>query len=146
MAFEGRFRDWAVYIRGEGAEKACYAVSKPVEWEPDRVSRTGVSVYVSTFLQDGVREEVSINFHFGAAPDAGFPPVILLDGEQYLFFVRDRRAFIEDKEREPELVAAMRRGRRMTVKARNRAGAEAEYVFSLYGVTAALRHVGKICE
>jgi hypothetical protein len=60
--------------------------------------------------------------------------------------VKDSSAVLEERAAEPELETERQRGRTMTVKARTRAGAQAEYVFSLHGVTAALRHVREECE
>ena len=64
-----------------------------------------------------------------------------VDGRKFSLFTRGNSAWVENAAEEPQLVAAMRAGSAMTVKAVSRRGTNTSYSYSLKGVTAALSQI-----
>jgi hypothetical protein len=56
-------------------------------------------------------------------------------------FTQGDGAWLKNKAEEPSLVAAMRAGSKMNVAGQSRRGTNTSYVYSLSGVTAALKDV-----
>jgi hypothetical protein len=70
---------------------------------------------------------------------------VSIDGKGFTMFTKGNSAWAENAAKEPELVADMRAGTKMTVKAVSDRGTNTEYTYSLSGVTAALDKV-KDCK
>ena len=64
-----------------------------------------------------------------------------VDGRDFTFFTRGSSAWVENAAQEPQLVAAMKAGTSMTVKAVSRRGTDTSYSYSLRGITAALNQI-----
>ena len=60
--------------------------------------------------------------------------------------VETYEAAVQSPDTERNLVAAMRRGSKMVVKGRNNEGTETTDVYSLSGITAALKYVSQNCN
>jgi hypothetical protein len=144
LTLEGRFEDWAVFVRDREDGESCYAVTWPYRWQPAEAGDGRSHLYVSTFLNRGVRSEISMTL--GTALDEDGPAVGTIKKQEFALLVRGRRLFPKDAEEEKRLMASMRRWRRMTVNARSRAGNELEYRFSLRGLVDALGHLKKVCK
>jgi hypothetical protein len=64
-----------------------------------------------------------------------------VDGRNFTLFSRGNSGWVENAAEEPQLVAAMKAGTSMTVKAVSRRGTDTSYSYSLKGVTAALNKI-----
>ena len=65
----------------------------------------------------------------------GAKVVVDVDGKKYSMFSKADSAWMENAAEEPQLVAALRAGRSMTVSATSRRGTNTSYTYSLSGVT-----------
>src|SRR5712671_1469690 len=54
------FKDWSVYSAGKGADRTCFAVSKPTETTPSNVKRDAVSFLISSWPAQKKKNEPSI--------------------------------------------------------------------------------------
>lgn len=142
--FMEEFKDWSTFKAETGGSLLCFAVSEPTDSEPKGVQRGNVYFYVSSWPKDGVAGEVSLKIGYDFATDA--TTVVTIGSQTFELFNNSDKAFVESPAQERELVQAMRRGNRMTVKGRSARGTETTDTFSLSGITAALRHVERNCS
>src|SRR5690606_3030260 len=66
---------------------------------------------------------------------------VSVDGKSFVLFTKDKAAWVENAAEEPALVAAMKGGTTMTVKATSSRGTNTSYSYSLSGISAALKQI-----
>ncbi len=142
--FRGQHNDWRVFTRGTGAERVCYAVTRPTESRPGDVAHGEVYFFVSSWASGAAREQPSFMAGYELRPDN--PPRASVGNDRVTFFVSEQEGFVEERRDETRLVDAMRRGATMRVEAVSARGTNTAYIFSLSGITAALRQVGELCS
>jgi hypothetical protein len=72
---------------------------------------------------------------------AGSKVTITVDDKTFTMFTKGRSAWLENAAEEPALVSAMRTGHQMTMGAVSKRGTKTGYVFSLQGISAALKKI-----
>ena len=142
--FQGQHNDWRVFTRGSGAERICYAVSRPTDSRPGDVDHGDVYFFVSSWANDAAREQPS--FLAGYELRADNPPRASVGSDRVMMYVAEREGFVEEPREEARLVNAMRRGATMRVEAVSARGTNTAYTFSLSGVTAALSQANELCR
>lgn len=142
--FRGQHHDWRVFTRGTGAERICYAVTRPTDSRPGDVAHGEVYFFVSSWASGAAREQPSFIAGYELRPDN--PPRASVGNDRVTFFVSEQEGFVEERRDETRLVDAMRRGATMRVEAVSARGTNTAYIFSLSGITAALRQVGELCS
>jgi len=132
----GQFRDWGAISYDSPTGKVCYALSIPQTKQPANVNH-GDNFFVIT--QRG-NQNVTYEPQFiaGYTLREGSKVTVNVDGTDFSFFVKDNSAWTENAAQDPALVAAMKSGSQMVVKATSRRGTNTTYEYSLSGVTAAL--------
>ena len=136
----GTFNDWTMWsytgsYNGNGEGKVCYIYSEPDRMQPDRLDHGRVSFSVTTSPSQGIENEA--NFVAGYALKEQSSVVIEVDGKSFTMFAQGDSAWLVNKADEPLLLAAMKAGSTMVVKATSRRGNATTYNYSLSGVTAA---------
>jgi len=142
--FVEKNKNWSVFEHSGADGKLCFAVSKPTDFEPKQMQRDDIYFYVSTWPKDGVRDEISIKAGYAYAENS--TTTVTIGSEVFELFNNGDKSFVESPAQERQLVQAMRRGSRMTVKGRSKEGTETVDVYSLSGVTASLREVEQNCR
>lgn len=142
--FRGQHNDWRVFTRGSGGERVCYAITRPRDSRPGDVNHGEVYFFVASWANGSAREQPSFMAGYDLRPDN--PPRAIVGNDRVTFFVSEREGFVEERRDETRLVDAMRRGATMRVEAVSARGTNTAYIFSLSGVTAALRQVGELCN
>ncbi len=143
--FVERFADWSTYDAvSEANQKLCFAVSKPKDLEPKNVKRGDIYFYVSSWPKDGVANEVSVKIGYDFAKDS--TSKVSIGSDVFELFTDGDKAFVESPAQERRLVAAMRRGSKMLVRGRSVRGTSTTDVYSLSGITAALKNLEQICR
>jgi hypothetical protein len=142
--FQGQHNDWRVFTRGSGAERICYAVTRPSDSRPGDVDHGDVYFFVSSWANGAAREQPS--FIAGYELRADNPPRASVGSDRVTMYVSDREGFVEEPRDEARLVDAMRRGATMRLEAVSARGTNTAYTFSLSGVTAALRQASELCR
>ncbi|MGO4571622.1 hypothetical protein [Microvirga sp. 2TAF3] len=87
--------------------------------------------------------EASLRTGYDFAPEA---IRVFVDDTPFTMIPRGHYAWLRREEREGEFMAALMKGRIMTVEAVSKRGNRTSYTFSLKGVTAAMRRAGRECR
>ena len=145
----GTFNDWTMWsyngsYSGNGQGKICYIYSEPDEMQPPRLEHGRVSFSVTTSPAQGVANEA--NFVAGYTLQEQSSVTVEIDGKRFTMFTQGDSAWLLNKDEEPQLLAAMKAGRSMVVKAKSRRGNETTYSYSLSGVTAATEKMSDECK
>lgn len=132
----GQFRDWGAISYQAPNGKVCYAVSVPSSKLPTSVDHGDNFFVVTQRGSQNVTYEPQ--FIAGYTLQESSKVTVTIDGKSFTFFSKDNTAWTENAAQDPVLVAAMKAGARMTVKAISRRGTNTTYEYSLSGITAAL--------
>ncbi|GAB4355235.1 MAG: invasion associated locus B family protein [Oricola sp.] len=135
----GEFKDWGAFSYDSGNGKVCYALSVPTSKLPTNVDHGDNFFLVTQRTKQNVTYEPQ--FMAGYPLREGSKVSVVVDGKEFTFFTKDNSAWVENAAQEPALVAAMKAGSKMTVKATSRRGTNTSYEYSLSGVTAALEAI-----
>lgn len=134
--------DWHVYTLAAGSGKTCYIGSKPAN-ESGNYNRRGEPYALVTHRSAGV-DEVSVS--------SGYPyqlnkeVIVKIDNQkEQRLFIRDELAWAYDSKQDAALVAAMKRGNRMTVRGTSRKDSYSLDTYSLKGFTRAYDAMKKSC-
>lgn len=134
-----QFDAWGAYSYDSGGGKVCYVLSVPTVKTPADVNHGDIFFLIS--------QRPGQNISYEPQAMMGYPlkdaskVEVTVDGKNFSLFTRGNSAWVENAAEEPQLVAAMRAGSDMTVKATSRRGTGTTYKYSLKGVTAALNQV-----
>jgi hypothetical protein len=136
----GKFNKWSMWsytgsYGGKGQGKVCYIYSEPDKMQPPRLDHGRVSFSITISPVDGVAAEA--NFVTGYPMKEQSSVTVQIGDRNFTMFTQGDSAWLVNKEEEPALLAAMKDGASMVVKAVSRRGNETTYNYSLAGVTAA---------
>jgi invasion protein IalB len=139
-SLDGTFNDWTIWsytgsYNGAGEGKVCYIYSEPDKMTPDKLDHGRVSFSVTVSPSQGVANEA--NFVAGYALKEQSPVTVEVDNKKFTMFTQGDSAWLVNKYDETQLLAAMKAGKSMVVKATSRRGNQTTYNYSLSGVTAA---------
>ena len=84
-----------------------------------------------------INSEIKLNETFKTS----LSKTVTIDNKNFVMFVKDSSAWVENAAEEPALVAAMKGGSTMTVKATSARGTATSYTYSLSGISAALQKI-----
>lgn len=143
LKLEGKYSDWSVYSRAEGGDKICYAISEPKSKSPTSVNHGEIYFMVSNWKSGAAKEQPS--FMAGYPLKTNRAPEARVGSAKYGMFVAENESFIESTNDEKALVAKMKAGATMNVKAVSARGTNVNYAFSLKGITAALKKAKASC-
>ena len=141
--FLQQFNDWSSYVRDDTGQKICFAVSQPKDSEPKKVNRGQIVFYLTTWKKDNIKNQVSVKI--GYPLKAGSKVTATIDANTFTLYVKDDKAFIEKLEDQARLITAMQKGAKMIVKGTSARGTITTDIYSLSGITAALKHVAQSC-
>ena len=134
-----QFQAWGVYKYDTGGKTACFALSKPVNQEPRSVNHGDNWFFVYKRPEANVNLEPEVRAGYNLKP--GSAVTVTVDANSFTFDPADASAWMADAAKEPDFVAAAKRGRNMVVNATSRRGTNTKYTYSLMGITAALNKV-----
>lgn len=144
----GDYGDWSVYVGESNGSRQCYAATQPIEQRKSQEVKVRGRPFliVSTFLSENVRDEVSVTLGFEADNNKTLE-IAIDESVTYKLFSEGEHAFVNDAADNDPLVAALRRGgvAEVTSVSKSR-GTVITDVYSLKGVTAALRSVSEVCQ
>jgi hypothetical protein len=145
----GTFKDWTAWsfngtYAGNGEGKVCYIYSEPSKAQPSGLDHGRVSFSVTSSPSQGVQNEA--NFVAGYQLKEQSSVTVDIDGKKFTMFTQGDSAWLLDKEEEPQLLAAMKKGKAMVVSAVSRRGNKTTYNYSLSGVTAAADKMISECQ
>jgi invasion protein IalB len=140
----GEFNDWAVYTYKGKNGSVCYAVSQPKDSTPKNVNRDPVHFLITNRPGDNVRGEV--NTIIGYPFKKGSTATLQIDGSSFTLFTSGDGAWADSSNKDQQVVAAMKRGAKMTVTGRSQRGTQTVDQYSLSGVTAAVDKINGTCK
>ena len=137
-------KQWGVYSFTSQKGKVCYVLSQPREKSPADRNHGDVFFFVSTRPGDKVVAEPSVIVGYTFKPDSKV--TVTIDGNNFSMFTQGEGAWIEKAGDEDKLINAMRAGSEMKVVGRSSRDTQTSYVYSLSGVTAALKESEQLCK
>ncbi|MBV9751894.1 MAG: hypothetical protein JO188_05185 [Hyphomicrobiales bacterium] len=139
----GQFDDWIAYAT-PGAKKICYALSVPKERLPKNLNRDPGYLFVSYRPDEKVRGEIAVVMGFAVKENS--PAEALLGSNKFELAGKDTSLFVHNAAEEGTMLAAMKRGGSLVVKASSKRGNETTDRFSLAGIVQALDRAEKECK
>ena len=136
--------DWGAYTAGSGKAKTCYALAKPAERQPASLKREPGYLFISNRPAESVKNEVSFVMGFEVKPNSS--PKAEVGSENFDLVAKGSNLWIKNPEEEPQLVAALRKGQKLVVKAQSKRGAASTDTFVLSGVAQMLDRAAKDCQ
>jgi invasion protein IalB len=134
-----QFKNWGAYSYKSGNSTVCYVLSVPTTKEPASVDHGDVFFIVSQRPGQNISYEPQSMMGYTLKADSKVN--VTIDKRNFVMFVKDKAAWVENAAEEPALVAAMKTGSSMTVKATSLRGTATSYSYSLAGISQALKKI-----
>jgi hypothetical protein len=136
-----QFKAWGAYFYKGASGKVCYVltVPDPKQLTPPKVDHGDVFFLVTQRPGQNISYEPQAMLGYDL--QAGSKVNVTVDGRAFIMFTKGRSAWLENAAEEPALVAALRSGHSMTMGAVSKKGTQTGYVFSLSGISAALKKI-----
>ncbi len=138
-----RYQDWTVYKAKTKDGTLCFAASTPKDYEPKNVNRGDIFFYITTWPKYKVKEEISVKLGYPLSTSS--TPAIKIGTKNFSLFEKGDRAYIHSS-LEKGLLKAMRAGQKMTVNGVSKRGTKTKDIYSLSGITAALKATKTACQ
>lgn len=138
------FNAWSAHANTGGGKKVCFVVSQPRDSEPKNVKRGPIFFYISMYPSENVPNEVSVKM--GYPLRSGVDAEVKIGGTTFPLFTKDEGAFVEKRDDENKLVAAMKAGAEMVVQGRSTRGTLTTDKYSLSGISDAIDRARKECS
>lgn len=134
-----QFKAWGAYSYKSNGGTVCYVLSVPTAKEPAAVDHGDIFFIVSQRPGQNISYEPQAMV--GYKLKDGSKVNVTIDSKNFVMFTKDQAAWVENAAEEPALVAAMKGGSSMTVKATSARGTATSYTYSLSGISAALSKI-----
>lgn len=134
-----QFDVWGAYSYKSGNGKVCYVLSVPTQMQPSSVNH-GDNFFLVT-QKPGQNVSFEPQFMAGYDLKANSKVTVTIGSRSFNMFVNGKSGWMENAAEEPQLIAAMRGGADMIVKAQSQRGTNTSYTYSLKGISAALNAV-----
>ncbi len=138
QTYDSSYRDWSVYTyRG-----SCYIGSAPIR-QAGNYSRRG-QPYILVIHRNATLEELNVSS--GYPYKKGKEVIATIDNKRYKLFTEGEIAWAYDSNQDREMVAAMKRGKRMKIRGTSTRGTWSEDEYSLMGFSAAHKRMKSLCR
>ncbi len=169
-ALVATFGDWNVFVGEVGKGRICYTLAQPKSREPTSLKRDPGYAFISDRPAEGVRNEVSFIMGFDVAsgdtaeskPDAkpgekpvksdaksktsvAPAPVALVDQAAFEMLPKGGNLWVKNAAKESALIAEMRKGAKLVIKAASLRGHQSIDTYSLTGFAQAMERLQKEC-
>ncbi len=165
------FGDWNVFVGQVGKGRICYTLAQPKSREPASLTRDPGYAFISDRPAEGVRNEVSFIMGFdvsggdtaeasseakpGEKPaskstaksktSAGPAPIALVDQASFEMLPKGGNLWVKNAAKESALIAVMRKGTKLVVKAASMRGHQSIDTYTLTGFAQAMDRLQKEC-
>lgn len=135
--------DWIAFEMGSGDGRLCFMTSEPTKSEGDYSQRGEVRFNVSHWPADKRTGQTSIviGYQFKEGSDVD----VAIDKQSFTMFTQGDYAWALSPEDDRKLIAAMKKGLRMTVRGTSWRGTDTKDTFSLVGFTKSYSQISKAC-
>jgi len=135
---------WTLYSHQGAPGDICFITSQPRETKPADVERDRAYFYVSSWNQDGIRNQISVLLGYDVDDQSAIS--VSVGNRRFGLFAKDGKGFIANATEELQLIDAMKRGNTMVVAAKTKDGTSTVDTYSLIGVTAAVNLLNQGCS
>jgi invasion protein IalB len=139
----GQHNAWGTYSYQASGGKVCYVLTVPTDKQPPDLDHGDMFFFVSQ--RPGQQVSYEPQFIAGYNLQDNSKVTVAVGDKSFSMFTRGKSAWVENAAEEPQLIAAMKAGSDMSVKAKSSRGNPTSYVFSLKGISAALDSI-KNCK
>jgi invasion associated locus B (IalB) protein len=165
------FGDWNVFVGEVGKGRICYTLAQPKSREPTSLTRDPGYAFISDRPSEGVRNEVSFIMGFDVAAgetaesktdakpgekpasksDAKSKtpvapaPLALVDQASFEMLPKGGNLWVKNAAKESALIAEMRKGAKLVIKAASLRGHQSIDTYSLGGFAQAMDRLQKEC-
>jgi hypothetical protein len=165
------FGDWNVFVGEVGKGRICYTLAQPKSREPASLTRDPGYAFISDRPSEGVRNEVSFIMGFdvsgGETADSKadakanekpasksdaksktsvpLAPVALVDQASFEMLPKGGNLWVKNAAKESALIAEMRKGAKLVIKAASLRGHQSIDTYSLGGFAQAMERLQKEC-
>jgi len=140
----GKFGDWAAYTYKTQNGKVCYISSQPKEQAPKNAKRDPAFLLITHRPSQSVRNEVSTIIGYPFKKDATVQ--LTIDAQDYELFTNGDGAWADTAAKDKEIVGAMKKGQKLTIKGASWRGTETLDSYSLKGLAQALAKIDSACK
>jgi invasion protein IalB len=137
----GQHNAWGTYSYQASGGKVCYVLTVPTDKQPPKLDHGDIFFFVSQ--RPGQQVSYEPQFIAGYDFQANSKVIVTVGDKSFTMFTRGKSAWVENAAQEPVLIAAMKGGSDMKVKAKSGRGNDTSYTFSLKGISAALSSIAK---
>jgi hypothetical protein len=141
----GSFGAWNAYV-ASGKNPTCYALAKPDHRVPDGLKRDPAYVFISTRPAEHVRNEISIVMGFEVKNDDAEPAKASVGRTSFDMIAKGSDLWLKQDDQDAAMLAAMKKGDKLVVKAASLRGKVTTDSYSLTGLSQALDHAQKGCK
>jgi hypothetical protein len=164
------FGDWNVFVGEVGKGRICYTLAQPKSRDPAGLTRDPGYAFISDRPAEGVRNEVSFIMGFDVSggdtaeasteakpgekpskssakskPSAIASPVALVDQASFEMLPKGGNLWVKNAAKESALIAVMRKGTKLMVKAASLRGHQSIDTYTLTGFAQAMDRLQKEC-
>jgi hypothetical protein len=165
------FGDWNVFVGEVGKGRICYTLAQPKSREPASLTRDPGYAFISDRPSEGVRNEVSFIMGFDVSggdtaeaktdakpsekpsksdakskTSAAAPaPVALVDQASFEMLPKGGNLWVKNAAKESSLIAVMRKGAKLVIKAASLRGHQSIDTYTLSGFAQAMDRLQKEC-
>jgi invasion protein IalB len=139
----GKFSAWGSYAYKAGTSKVCYILTIPQTKKPDAVDHGDNFFLISQ--KPGQNVAFEPQFMAGYELQINSKVTVSVGEKSFSMFTSGKSAWMENAAEEPLLLAAMKGGQSMSIKATSKRGTPTAYTYSLAGISKALDSV-KSCK
>ena len=164
------FGDWNVFVGEVGKGRICYTLAQPKSREPASLTRDPGYAFISDRPSEGVRNEVSFIMGFDVSggdiaesktdakasekpskseakskTSAAAAPVALVDQASFEMLPKGGNLWVKNAAKESALIAEMRKGVKLVVKAASLRGHQSIDTYALSGFSQAMDRLQKEC-
>lgn len=145
-ALVASYGDWSVYHTGSGKIKICYMFTQPKSRTPNNPKFGQAYAFVSRRPAEHVHNEISFVMGFNiASAKSKQEPMLILGHEKFVLLPKGNDLWIKNAQDEDVVIAAMRKGALLTLKAPAKGVGLTISTYSLKGFNKALDRERKEC-
>lgn len=142
QSFDSSYDDWSVFSLSQNGGKVCYIASAPVKKTGNYSRRADPYLLVTSRGTD--LDEISISS--GYPYKTGSKLKVEVDAQKFEFFSNDDLGWAVDEAMDRDVVSAMKRGNKMTVRGVSQKDTFSLDTYSLKGVSKAYNRMKELCQ
>ena len=139
----GSFKDWSAHSEGKAKSRTCWIYSEPVKDEGKYAKRGRIYLLVTHRPAEKTVDQVQ--FTAGYSFKKGSSVQVVIGAKKFELFTNGDTAWARSPKDDAALVAAMRSGSKMVVTGQSSRGTKTKDTYSLSGISAAHKAIGKAC-